>query len=228
MVLVIQEIDENNVGDKFDEIIEQGPSVARFHMDGCGHCTAMESAWEATKNSLKDEGILEGAILNVNANSLPHIKHSFKKSVQGFPTILALDIDGTVLGEFKDPRETAHLKKFCHKHLKKQSKNTALQRGGKRKSRKARWKIKKARGQKIKKASVGVKENQENGGAANLRWVLVSQVLKLKKKKTGVGPLGKLLGAEEKEQYNVNGFKFNKKQAPEGSSDSSSSSCTIL
>ena len=50
MVIIIQEIDENNVGDNFDKIIEQGPSVARFHMDGCGHCTAMEPAWNETKN----------------------------------------------------------------------------------------------------------------------------------------------------------------------------------
>jgi len=227
MVLIIQEIDENNVGDKFDEIIEQGPSVARFHMDGCGHCTAMESAWEATKNSLKDEGILEGAILNVNANSLPHIKHSFKKKVQGFPTILALDIDGTVLGEFKDPRETAHLKKFCQKHLKKLSKNTALQRGGKRKSKKRGGKSKKRMGLKSRKQRGGKRKSRKRrGGESTMGFGIPG--FKIKKKKTGVGPLGKLLGAEEKEQYNVNGFKFNKKQAPEGSSDSSSSSCTIL
>jgi hypothetical protein len=222
MALIIKEIDENNVRDNFDKVIAQGPSVARFHMDGCGHCTNMEPAWNETKSGLKDENVLAGAILNVNANSLPHIEHAFKNRVKGFPTILALDIKGVILDEFKGPRETAHLKNFCHKHLKKK----ATSRGGKRgggKSKKRVGKSKKRVGKSKKRVG---KSRKQRGGESTMGFGFKG--LKIKKKKTGTGPVGKLLGAEEKEQYEIGGIKINKRKPRAESSGSSSSSCAIL
>ena len=50
---------------------------------------------------------------------------------------------------------------------------------------------------------------------------------KIKKKKTGTGPVGKLIGAEEKDQYEIGGIKINKRKPSVESSSSSSSSLSL-
>jgi len=85
-----------------------GNEVVLFHMNGCGHCKNMMPAWDqwAAGTSHKNRKLERG-----QASGL--LK---KHGVSGFPTILALDGNGTKLGTFSGNRNSAGFESFAQQY----------------------------------------------------------------------------------------------------------------
>ena len=69
-------------------------------MEGCGHCTAMEPAWRSAIEELMDRPDLEGGIIDFNSRAMSHVPSSIQTAVEGFPTILSLNVGGNIAGNF--------------------------------------------------------------------------------------------------------------------------------
>ena len=126
------------------DLIRKGPSVVRYHMNGCGHCVAMEDEWHKLINALKNKAIV---IVDLEASALnPKIvEKDIREKVVGFPTIITY-LDGKQKDEYQGDRNKDDIMKWL---------NTihggALEMsGGKKKTKKVK-KTKKA-GRKAKKA----------------------------------------------------------------------------
>lgn len=59
------------------------PALVLFHMNGCGHCTAMKPAWDQIKQILASTGQIDTYDLEATSQREEVQKHG----VQGFPTI---------------------------------------------------------------------------------------------------------------------------------------------
>ena len=147
---------------KLVDLIRKGPSVVRYHMNGCGHCLDMEDEWHKLINTLKNKAIvivdLEASALNPNLNI---VEDDIREKIVGFPTIITY-LDGKQKDEYQGDRNKDDIMKWL---------NTihggALEMsGGKKKSKKAKKaktaakKTKKAV-KKAKKAKTAAKKNKK-------------------------------------------------------------------
>lgn len=217
MPIVVLNVDESNP-EKFNELIMSQPCVARFHMEGCGHCTAMEPAWKSAISELRAQPNLEGAIIDFNSRAMSHAPSSIQSAVKGFPTILSLDVGGKIVGNFSGPREKDPLKQFSEKHFKKYKKRRRKRPTKKRKS------LTVVGGGK-KKSKRRKRTKSRKGGTVTSGFGIGN--FKIKKKTTGSGLFGNAMGAQEKDEYNVGGVKFNVRKK-NNANDSSSGFCNIL
>lgn len=135
------------------DLIEKGPSVVRYHMNGCGHCVAMEDEWHKLINALKDKAIvivdLEASVLNTEI-----VEKDIRDKVVGFPTIITY-FNGKQKDEYQGDRNKNDIMKWL---------NTihggALEMsGGKKKAKKS--KKSKTGAKKTKKAVKKAKKNKK-------------------------------------------------------------------
>lgn len=144
------------------DLIRKGPSVVRYHMNGCGHCVSMENEWHKLINTLKNKAIvivdLEARALNPNLNI---VEDDIREKIVGFPTIITY-LDGKQKDEYQGDRNKDDIMKWL---------NTihggALEMsGGKKKakkSKKAKTSAKKTKKavKKSKKAKTAAKKNKK-------------------------------------------------------------------
>ena len=220
MPIVVLNVDESNP-EEFNQLIRMKPCVARFHMEGCGHCTAMEPAWNSVISELRNQPDLEGGIVDFNSRAMHHAPPNIQNAVKGFPTILSLDAGGKIVGNFSGPREKDPLKQFSEKHLKKHKKRKRKQPTKKRKTRTVV-------GGGKKKTRRGKRTKSRKGGTVTSG--LGFGKFKIKKKTTGTGVIGEAMGAQKKDEYDVGGIKFNvrKNKNMDNQEDSSNGFCNIL
>ena len=223
MTIVVLNIDETNP-EKFNELIMKQPCIARFHMEGCGHCTAMEPAWQSAISELREQPNLEGGIIDFNSRAMSHAPSSIQNTVKGFPTILSLDVGGEIVGNFSGPREKEPLKQFSEKHLKKYKKNKKKQSTKKHKSRT----VVGGGNKRSKRRKRRKRTKSRKGGTVTSGFGIGN--FKIKKKTTGSGLFGNKMGAQKKDEYNVGGIKFNvrKNNNIDNANESSSGFCSIL
>ena len=107
---------ENNNALLFDKIINAGPAFVKIYSPGCGHCVAMQPAWDELKNhpELADNDV---AVIEVNADMLKNIKSSVVKNVKGFPTMRAVK-NGKIIDDYNGDRTSAAMVKYIKKHFK--------------------------------------------------------------------------------------------------------------
>lgn len=125
-------ITPENVSNYEDIIKTQNmPSFVKFYSPNCGHCQAMQPAWDALENNtdVKGMGI---AIIEVRDDAINSITHNSGKNVLGFPTIRVI-INGKITKEYNGDRSTNDMVKFIKENIKSNSKKTNRhQRGGKK------------------------------------------------------------------------------------------------
>ena len=221
MPIVVLNVDESNPED-FNKLIKVKPCVARFHMEGCGHCTAMEPAWNSAIAELRTKPELEGGIVDFNSRAMSRAPSYIQSAVKGFPTILSLDVGGKIVGNFSGPREKDPLKQFSEKHFKKHKK------------RKKKLSTKKHKTHSVSHGG-GKKKSRRRRRTKSRRGGTVTSGIgfgkfKIKKKTTGTGFIGEAMGAQKKDEYDVGGIKFNvrKNKNMDKQEDSSSGFCNIL
>jgi hypothetical protein len=134
---------ENNNASEFIDVTSKMPAFVKLYSPTCGHCIAMQEAWDA----LKDQSALNDynmAIIEVHADELDKIDSPAMTVNGGFPTIrkvlkngkLGKDYDGDrsiedmvnfIKKEFK---ETQHKNK-THQNMKRTKMNGAKMNGAK-------------------------------------------------------------------------------------------------
>ena len=72
-------------GKKLADIVKKAPTFVRYHMNGCGHCIAMEKEWD----KLTKAGHKGIEFVNVEQSALSHIPEHLKEGVSGFPTLIS-------------------------------------------------------------------------------------------------------------------------------------------
>ena len=102
---------ENNNTGEFMEVISQMPAFVKLYSPGCGHCVAMQDAWDALKGNaaLKDYDM---AIIEVHADELDKINSPAVSVNQGFPTIRKVLKNGNLGKDYEGDRSTADMIKF--------------------------------------------------------------------------------------------------------------------
>ena len=77
---------ENNNASEFISITNAMPSFVKLYSPSCGHCVAMQKAWDSLKNNpaLKNYNM---AVIEVHANELDKINSPAMSVNGGFPTI---------------------------------------------------------------------------------------------------------------------------------------------
>lgn len=87
-------------GKKLAEIVKKAPTFVRYHMEGCGHCVAMEKEWD----KLTKAGHKGIEFVNVEQSALSHIPEHLKEGVSGFPTLISYAKGGVGRIEHKGER----------------------------------------------------------------------------------------------------------------------------
>ena len=102
---------ENNNSAEFMKVISQMPAFVKLYSPGCGHCVAMQDAWDALKGNaaLKDYDM---AVIEVHADELDHIKSPAMSVNQGFPTIRKVLKNGNLGKDYEGDRSTADMITF--------------------------------------------------------------------------------------------------------------------
>jgi thioredoxin-like negative regulator of GroEL len=123
-----------------------GMCIVKVHSPGCGHCTAMASAWKELENNSSQ---LEGGISklgSIEISTLSDFSPKFQSG--GVPQILALDNQGNVIQEHQGERTLNGLQEFIN--------GLTNQNGGKKKrktkkNKRKKYKSLKKKGKKSKK-----------------------------------------------------------------------------
>jgi hypothetical protein len=146
---------DNKNAAEFLPLIKKMPAFVKLYSPGCGHCVAMQKAWDALENNpaLQDYDM---AIIEVHADELNNIDSPAMATIGGFPTIRKVLKSGANSTVYEGDRSTKDMINF----IKKEFKDT-LQKpmtGGK-KGKKSR-KVKKSRKGKAKKSRKGRKSRK--------------------------------------------------------------------
>jgi hypothetical protein len=152
---------ENKNTGEFMEVISQMPAFVKLYSPGCGHCVAMQDAWDALKGNaaLKDYDM---AIIEVHADELDKINSPAVSVNQGFPTIRKVLKNGNLGKDYEGDRSTADMIKFIKDNFSEMhSKNSKhmMKGGGTKKTTRRKRKTRKTR--KIRKTRKGRKSQRK-------------------------------------------------------------------
>lgn len=136
---------ENNNANDFIAITNKMPSFVKLYSPTCGHCIAMQEAW----NNLKNNPELQNynmAIIEVHADEIKNIKSPAMKINGGFPTIRKVLKHGKLGKNYNGDRSTADMIKFIKEEFKETlHKGRKSQKGGKTKKTKKTKKTRKTK-----------------------------------------------------------------------------------
>ena len=123
-----------------------GMCIVKVHSPGCGHCTAMASAWKELENNSSKLGGGISKLGSIDISTLSEFNPKFQSG--GVPQILALDNQGNVIQEHQGERTLNGLQEFIN--------GLTNQNGGKRKrktkkNKRKKYKSLKKKGKKSKK-----------------------------------------------------------------------------
>jgi thioredoxin-like negative regulator of GroEL len=156
---------------KLVDLIRKGPSVVRYHMNGCGHCVAMEEEWHKLINALNNKAIvivdLEASALNPESEIVePYIR----EKIVGFPTIITY-LDGKQKDEYQGDRNKDDIMKWLNtihggalkmSGGKKKAKKAKKAKKSKTAAKKTKKSVKKAKKSKTtKKSKTAAKKNKK-------------------------------------------------------------------
>lgn len=127
-----------------------GICIVKVHSPGCGHCTAMASAWKELENNSNQLGGGISKLGSIDISVLSDFNPKFQSG--GVPQILALDNQGNVIEEHQGERNLNGLQQFI--------KGLTNQNGGKRKRRTKR-KTKRKKHKTLKKKSKKSKKKRK-------------------------------------------------------------------
>jgi len=107
---------ENNNAAEFKAVISTMPAFVKLYSPGCGHCVAMQKAWDALKNNadLTDYNM---AVIEVHADELDKINSPAMAVNQGFPTIRKVLKNGNLGKDYNGNRSTADMIKFIKENF---------------------------------------------------------------------------------------------------------------
>ena len=153
---------ENNNTNEFMEVTNEMPAFVKLYSPGCGHCIAMQDAWDALKGNAALTNY-EMAVIEVHADELDKIKSPAMSVNQGFPTVRKVLKNGNVGKDYEGNRTTADMIKFIKENFaetlnkgnnKKSQTHIHKMKGGKksRKSKKGKQTRKTKKSKKSKKS----------------------------------------------------------------------------
>ena len=102
---------ENNNTAEFMEVISKMPAFVKLYSPGCGHCVAMQDAWDALKDNAALK-IYDMAIIEVHSDELDNINSPAMSVNEGFPTIRKVLKNGNLGKDYNGNRSTAYIIKF--------------------------------------------------------------------------------------------------------------------
>ena len=125
---------ENNNAADFLKITNQMPSFVKLYSPNCGHCTAMQGAWDemANKPELKCYNM---AIIEVHADVLDKINSPAMTVNEGFPTIRKVLKNGKPAKDYNGNRSTQDMLNFIQQEFKETKSKTHKKRKLRRKVR---------------------------------------------------------------------------------------------
>lgn len=149
---------ENNNAAKFNEIIKEKPAFVKLYSPGCGHCVAMQGAWDELKGNpeLKDYNM---AIIEVHADEISKIKSPAMEVNGGFPTIRKVLVNGALGKDYEGNRSTKDMVKFIKENF-AETLNKGQKGGKKTHHRKYKRKTNK-KSKKSKKSKKGKKSHRK-------------------------------------------------------------------
>ncbi len=114
----IYKIDSHNFGNfksKLPQIMRK-PNIMGVFSKGCGHCHAMEPAWNQLKSRLSGEKY-NGGLVEIDSEVVPHIENQeIRKKINGYPTIMIIK-NGRPTQEYTGNRSTEDMYNFCKQYL---------------------------------------------------------------------------------------------------------------
>jgi len=104
-----------NYKSKLAGLLKQ-PNLMGVFSKGCGHCTAMEPAWNELKSRLSNEKCGAG-IMEIDSEVVPHIQNpAIRGKINGYPTIMIIK-NGRPAKEYAGDRNVDDLYSFCKENL---------------------------------------------------------------------------------------------------------------
>ena len=142
---------ENNNASKFIAITNAMPSFVKLYSPTCGHCVAMQKAWNNLKNNpaLKNYNM---AVIEVHANELDKINSPAMSVNGGFPTIRKVLKNGKLGKDYNGDRSTKDMVKFIQDEFKE-----TLTKGKSQHSKSQQKKMKGGRGKRTLKKGKSIK-----------------------------------------------------------------------
>ena len=108
---------KNNNASEFISITNAMPSFIKLYSPTCGHCVAMQKAWDSLKNNpeLKKYNM---AVIEVHADELDKINSPAMSVNGGFPTIRKVLKSGKLGKDYNGDRTTKDMVKFIQDEFK--------------------------------------------------------------------------------------------------------------
>ena len=103
-----KEINDNP--EQLNDLVKNKPTFVRYHMNGCGHCVAMEEEWKKFLNNMSDRDNIN--IVNVEQSVMDKISQVLTSSVQGFPTLLLYTNNGNKQTQYNGERTAEAFKSW--------------------------------------------------------------------------------------------------------------------
>ena len=107
---------ENNNAAEFMEVISKMPAFVKLYSPTCGHCVAMQKAWDALKNHAELKNY-EMAVIEVHADEIDKINSPAMAVNEGFPTIRKVLKNGNLGKDYNGNRSTADMITFIKENF---------------------------------------------------------------------------------------------------------------
>ena len=114
----VYKIDSHNFGNFRNNLsgLLRQPNIMGVFSKGCGHCHAMEPAWNELKSRLSQEKC-DGGLLEIDSQVVPHINNQeIRQKINGYPTIMIIK-RGRPTHEYSGDRSVEDMYNFCKQHL---------------------------------------------------------------------------------------------------------------
>ena len=147
---------ENNNASQFIAVTNAMPSFVKLYSPTCGHCVAMQKAWNNLKNNpeLKNYNM---AVIEVHANELDKINSPAMSVNGGFPTIRKVLKNGKLGKDYNGDRSTKDMVKFIQDEFKETLINGNSKQGKSKQGKSKHRKMKGGRGKRTLKKGKGIK-----------------------------------------------------------------------
>lgn len=116
----IRSIDDSNISE-FYPIADNMKVFIKVYNPHCGHCKAMETDWNELSSHAKEldhnAGIIELHSDVLQDTQFKNKYSSLANKVQGYPSLMILEVGGIPSIEYKGDRSYKDMLKFCNQHL---------------------------------------------------------------------------------------------------------------
>lgn len=103
--------------EQLNELVKQKPTFVRYHMNGCGHCVAMEEEWNKFVKEMSNQQNIN--IVNIEKSAADSgVSPDLTSKVEGYPTLILYTNNGKKQTMYEGERNADAFKSWLASQIK--------------------------------------------------------------------------------------------------------------